>query len=35
VGNDLGDTSSNNGNTFPSNYDALGSVYRLGLKFRF
>ena len=35
VGNDLGDTSSNNGNTFPSNYDPLGRVFRAGLKFRF
>lgn len=35
VGNDLGDTSSNSGNTFPSNYDPLGRMYRAGVKFRF
>ncbi len=27
VGNEAGDTSSNSGNTFPSNYDTLGRIY--------
>ncbi|MCC2617889.1 TonB-dependent receptor [Aestuariibacter halophilus] len=35
VGNDVGDTSSNSGNTFPSNYDAIGRVYKAGIRFRF
>lgn len=35
VGNEAGDTSSNSGNTFPSNYDMLGRIYRLGLTFKF
>jgi iron complex outermembrane receptor protein len=35
VGNDLGDTSSNSGNTFPSNYDPLGRIYRAGIKLKF
>lgn len=35
VGNDVGDTSSNSGNTFPSNYDTLGRIYKAGLKFKF
>lgn len=35
LGNDVGDTSSNSGNTFPSNYDALGRMYKAGVKFRF
>jgi outer membrane receptor protein involved in Fe transport len=34
LGNEVGDTSSNSGNTFPSNYDNLGRVYRAGLKIR-
>lgn len=34
-GNDAGDTSSNFGNTWPSNYDVLGSTYKMGVKFRF
>jgi len=34
-GNDAGDTSSNFGNTWPSNYDVLGSTYKLGVKLRF
>ena len=35
LGNDVGDTSSNSGNTFPSNYDALGRMYKAGVKFKF
>lgn len=35
VGNDVGDTSSNSGNTFPSNYDTMGRIYKAGLKFKF
>jgi len=32
LGNEVGDTSSNSGNTFPSNYDMLGRVYSLGFR---
>jgi outer membrane receptor protein involved in Fe transport len=35
VGNDVGDTSSNSGNTFPGNYDTLGRIYRASVNFRF
>lgn len=35
VGNDAGDTSSNSGNTFPSNYDTLGRIYTAGFRLRF
>ncbi len=35
VGNEAGDTSSNSGNTFPSNYDVLGRKFKLGFKFQF
>ena len=35
VGNDVGDTSSNSGNTFPSNYDTIGRVYKGGIKLKF
>ncbi|TRY32875.1 TonB-dependent receptor domain-containing protein [Aliiglaciecola sp. M165] len=35
LGNDIGDTSSNSGNTFPSNYDPLGRFYKVGLNFKF
>lgn len=35
VGNDVGDTSSNSGNTFPSNYDVLGRIYKGGIKIKF
>lgn len=35
LGNDIGDTSSNSGNTFPSNYDPLGRFYKAGLQFTF
>jgi len=32
LGNEVGDTSSNSGNTFPSNYDTLGRIYSLGFR---
>ncbi|MGQ8364949.1 TonB-dependent receptor domain-containing protein [Glaciecola sp. 1036] len=35
VGGEAGDTSSNGGNTFPSNYDVLGTLWKLGVKFNF
>lgn len=35
VGNEAADTSSNNGNTFPSQYDTLGAVYTFGFRFAF
>lgn len=35
LGNDVGDTSSNSGNTFPSNYNVLGRTYKAGVKFQF
>ncbi len=35
VGNEAADTSSNSGNTFPSQYDTLGSVYTVGFKYAF
>jgi outer membrane receptor protein involved in Fe transport len=35
VGNEAADTSSNSGNTFPSMYDTLGSVYSVGFKYAF
>jgi outer membrane receptor protein involved in Fe transport len=35
VGNAVADTSSNSGNTFPSTYDTLGRVYRMGVDLRF
>ena len=35
VGQDAGDTSSNFGNTFPSNYDVLGRMYTFNLNYRF
>lgn len=35
LGNQIGDTSSNSGNTFPSNYDTLGRIYKAGINFRF
>jgi outer membrane receptor protein involved in Fe transport len=35
VGNDAGDTSSNSGNTFPSNYSVLGRIYTASLNYRF
>ena len=33
LGNEIGDTSSNSGNTFPSNFDTLGRFYTFGLRF--
>ncbi|UJX24788.1 TonB-dependent receptor domain-containing protein [Pseudoalteromonas sp. CF6-2] len=35
VGNEAGDTSSNSGNTFPSNYDVLGRQFKMGIKLKF
>ncbi|MEO2267021.1 TonB-dependent receptor [Pseudoalteromonas sp. YIC-656] len=35
VGGEAGDTSSNSGNTFPSNYDVLGRKFKLGVRFQF
>ena len=32
LGNEAGDTSSNSGNTFPSNYDVLGRYYSLSAR---
>lgn len=32
LGNEVGDTSSNSGNTFPSNYDVLGRIYSMGFR---
>jgi outer membrane receptor protein involved in Fe transport len=32
LGNEVGDTSSNSGNTFPSNYDTMGRIYSLGFR---
>lgn len=35
LGNDIGDTSSNSGNTFPSNYEVLGRIYKAGINVKF
>lgn len=35
LGNEAGDTSSNSGNTFPSNYDVLGRAYTFGARLTF
>ncbi|WP_395340063.1 TonB-dependent receptor domain-containing protein [Ningiella sp. W23] len=35
LGNQIGATRANSGNTFPSQYDTLGRIYKLGLNFRF
>lgn len=35
MGNEAGDTSSNGGNTFPSNYDVLGRMYTFGARLTF
>lgn len=35
LGNDIGSSSANSGNTFPSDYDTLGRIYRAGIKLRF
>jgi iron complex outermembrane receptor protein len=32
LGNEAGDTSSNSGNTFPSNYDVYGRYYSLSAR---
>ena len=33
LGNEIGDTSSNSGNTFPSNFDTLGRFYTVGFRY--
>lgn len=35
VGNEAGSTQYNSGNTFPSNYDVLGRIYKAGFKIEF
>ena len=35
IGNTTGPTDINSGNTFPSNYDSVGTVYSLGVNLRF
>lgn len=35
VGNEAGSTQYNSGNTFPSNYDVLGRMYKVGIKMEF
>ncbi len=35
VGGEAGDTTFNNGNTFPSTYDVLGRIYKFGVKVEF
>jgi iron complex outermembrane recepter protein len=35
LGNTIGTTQQNSGNTFPSTYDALGRSYRVGVRLRF
>ena len=35
LGNESGDTSSNSGNTYPSNYDTLGRMYTFGARLSF
>jgi outer membrane receptor protein involved in Fe transport len=35
LGNQIGATRANSGNTFPSQYDTLGRIYKLGVNFRF
>jgi iron complex outermembrane receptor protein len=35
LGNQIGATRANSGNTFPSQYDALGRIYKLGVNFQF
>ncbi|MBN8486544.1 MAG: TonB-dependent receptor [Burkholderiales bacterium] len=35
VGNTIGTTSTNSGNTFPQNYDVIGRAYTLGATFKF
>ena len=35
VGNEAADTRSNSGNTFPSQYDTIGTIYKFGFNYRF
>jgi outer membrane receptor protein involved in Fe transport len=35
VGNTIGSTAFNSGNTYPTTYDAIGRRYRLGVNLRF
>ena len=35
TGQDVGSSSFNSGNTYPSTYDALGRTYRVGARLRF
>jgi outer membrane receptor protein involved in Fe transport len=35
LGGEVGKTEYNNGNTFPSTYDNLGRMYKVGVKFTF
>jgi len=35
LGNESGDTSSNSGNTYPSNYDVYGRLYTVGARLSF
>jgi outer membrane receptor protein involved in Fe transport len=35
LGGEVGDTAYNSGNTFPSTYDNLGRIYKVGVKFTF
>jgi outer membrane receptor protein involved in Fe transport len=35
VGNTVGSTAFNSGNTYPTTYDAIGRRYRLGVNLRF
>jgi outer membrane receptor protein involved in Fe transport len=35
VGNEAGSTQYNSGNTFPSNYDVMGRMYKVGMKIEF
>jgi outer membrane receptor protein involved in Fe transport len=35
LGGEVGSTSFNSGNTFPSTYDNLGRMYKMGVKFIF
>lgn len=35
LGNQIGATRANSGNTFPSQYDTLGTVYKAGVRFKF
>ena len=35
LGGEIGTTRANSGNTFPSNYDVLGRIYKAGIKVEF